>query len=268
MGAADRKQPHETALTASGLCAGYEDRLVLREIECRLRTGELTAVIGANGSGKTTLLHALSGILPLRSGAVTLQGEPLLKLRRREIARRLALVPQFTDIGFEITVADAVALGRYPWVGPAQPLRTADRQAVDRAIGLLDLGVLRHRRLDTLSGGERQRVLLARSWAQDASVFLLDEPVASLDLRYQHETYAHLRRLAHGANRAVLVADHHINLVAAFCDRVWLLREGRILAAGAPTDALTTQTVEEVFGLRMQQMWSHGGKPQFVWSQE
>lgn len=268
MRAVDREERNETALAAEGLCAGYDDRPVLREIECRLRAGELAAVIGANGSGKTTLLHALSGILPLRSGVVTLQGEPLSKLRRREIARRLTLVPQFADVGFEITVADAVALGRYPWTGPTQPMRTADRQAINRAIALLDLDALRHRRLATLSGGERQRVLLARSWAQDASVFLLDEPVTSLDLRYQHETYAHLKRLAHHANRAVLVADHHINLVASFCDRVWLLRDGRILSAGPPADTLTRETVEGAFGLRMQQMWTHGGKPQFLWNEE
>ncbi len=268
MGSGDHQEGGEAALVARGLSAGYDDHLVLREIDCALRAGKLTAVIGANGSGKTTLLHALSGILPLHSGEVTLQGEPIGKLRRREIARWLTLVPQFSDIGFEVTVAEAVALGRYPWVGPVQSLRGADRQAIDRAIALLDLETLRNRRLATLSGGERQRVLLARSWAQDASVFLLDEPVASLDLRFQQETYAHLRRLAHDANRAVLVADHHINLVASFCDDVWLLNDTRIVAAGAAEETLTTEVVESVFGLKMQQMWNHEGRPQFLWSRD
>jgi ABC-type cobalamin/Fe3+-siderophores transport system ATPase subunit len=253
------------ALQARSLRVAYDGHTVLRNIDCTFRAGELTAIIGPNGSGKTTLLHALSGIGPLASGEVDLHGRPLRRMSRREIARGLTLVPQFTDVTIEITVEEAVSLGRYPWVGPARPLGAKDRAAIDSAIALLDLTALRHRPLATLSGGERQRVLLARSWAQDAGVFLLDEPVASLDLRFQRDIYLHLRRLAHEERRAVLVADHHVNLVACFCDRVLLLRDGVIVGTGSPRDALTAAAVHAVFGVHLKQVGDSPARPQFIW---
>ncbi len=252
-------------LTATAVTVGYEARDVLAGLSLEVRAGELTALIGPNGAGKTTLLHALAGILALSGGGVCLRDRDLASMSRREVAREIALVPQFSEIGFDVKVAEAVALGRYPWVGPIAPLSSRDDQAVETALEALDLVSLRDRSLNTLSGGERQRVLLARSWAQDAPIFLLDEPVSNLDLRYQYETYQHLRQLSHDRGRGILVADHHLNLIAAFCDRIIVLHEGCVWGDGAPAEIVNAEMLETVFRAPMEILATSGNRPQCVW---
>lgn len=263
----DRTPPRHglPLLTATDVTVGYDGRDVLAGLCVEVRAGELTGLVGPNGAGKTTLLHALAGILALSGGGVRLRDRDLLSMSRREIAREVALVPQFSEISFDVKVAEAVALGRYPWVGPIAPLSSQDHQAVEAALEALDLVPLRNRSLNTLSGGERQRALLARSWAQDAPVFLLDEPVSNLDLRYQYETYRHLRRLSHERSRGILVADHHLNLIAAFCDRIIVLHEGRIWGDGAPEEIVNAQMLETVFRAPMEVLATAGNRPQCVW---
>jgi iron complex transport system ATP-binding protein len=288
-------------LAARGLAASYGPREVFREACLELRAGRLVALIGPNGSGKTTLLHALCGLLRPTAGQIELLGRPIAELSRREIARRVALVAQSSAVDVEITVEETVTLGRYPRVGPWAPLSADDRQTVETVLAAMDLLPLRGRPLQTLSGGERQRVLLARALAQETPVLLLDEPVTSLDLRYQQETYERLAALVGGAGgpgdpggpggagvrgdpggpggpgspgirgatgrerRGVLVADHHLNLVAATCDAVLVLHEGRLRAAGPPREVITEETIRGVFGARMRVRHDEQGRPQCLW---
>lgn len=259
------KEP-ATALAAREISAGYGTISVFNNISLELYTGELVALLGPNGSGKTTLLHTLCGIHPDASGEVDLADRPLRALSRRAVAQRISLVPQFTEVGFEITVEEAVGLGRYPWLGPLAPLKDRDRELIQKAIDSLNLAPLLRRTLDTLSGGERQRVHLARALAQDTQVLLLDEPVASLDLKYQQETYKRLRELARGGGKAILVADHHLNLVAAVCDRVLVLCDGRIVAAGTPAEIITEEMIQTVFDARMTVRREKEGRPQCLWT--
>lgn len=253
-------------LAARGLCAAYGDRVVLRDIHLRIDPGTLTALIGPNGSGKSTLLHALCGILPGASGEVILDGRPLRAHARREIARRVALVEQAGETVPGISVEEAVALGRYPWMGPLAPPSAEDRAQVEAAMQAMDVHPLRFRRLETLSGGERQRVLLARALAQSTPILLLDEPAANLDLRYQQEIFERLRRLVRSRGVAVLVAEHQINLVAAACDRILVLHEGRLAAEGPPGEIVTESLLCGIFGARMRVERDAQGRPQCLWA--
>jgi len=208
----DSGPSREAALAAEGLSAAYGSRKVFRDISFSISPGELTAVIGPNGSGKTTLLQALCGIHRETEGAVRVAGRSLGRLSRREIARHVAFVPQSSGLDFHITVEDAIALGRYPWLGAMAPFGDRDHDAVESALAVMALEGLRHRPLQTLSGGERQRVLLARALAQETPILLLDEPAASLDLRYQQGIFLRLKQLAATGSVAILIAEHQINL--------------------------------------------------------
>jgi iron complex transport system ATP-binding protein len=252
-------------LSARDLAAGYGQREVVRGVSFSLERGTLTALIGPNGCGKTTLLHALCGVHREASGEIRLLGTPLAALSRREVARRVALVSQFAEVEFAVTVEEAVALGRYPWVGPLAPLARRDVAATEEALAAMDLLALRRRNVRTLSGGERQRVFLARALAQDTPILLLDEPVASLDLRYQQETYQRLRGLAEERGVAILVTDHHLNLVAATCGRLLVIHQGGLWAAGSPDEIVTEEMIRTVFGARMRVQREGGGIPQCVW---
>ncbi len=255
----------EIVLSARDIAAGYERYEVFRGVSLDLPGGSLTALVGPNGSGKTTLLHCACGLHPLSAGEVTLEGIPLGQRSRRDIARRLALVAQFAEVDVNLTVEETVALGRYPHIGPIGAFSESDNAAVQRALAEMDLEGLRSRPLQTLSGGERQRVHLARALAQQTRILLLDEPVASLDLHYQQDTYGRLRELAHRRGLAVLVADHHLNLVAATCDRVLVLHQGGIVASGSPREIITEEMIGRVFGARMVVQPDEEGRPQCQW---
>jgi iron complex transport system ATP-binding protein len=252
-------------LVAIDLSAAHDGQRVFAGVSFTLARGTLTALVGPNGCGKTTLLHTLCGIHTEATGEVRLLGQPLRGMNRREVARRIGLVPQFSQIDFGVTVEEAVELGRYPWLGMLAPPAPEDREAVEAALTALDLAALRRRPLQTLSGGERQRVFLARALVQAAPVLLLDEPAASLDLRYQQETFERLRALAREQGAAVLVADHHLNLVAATSDRVIVLHHGSIVAQGAPGEIVTEAMIHTVFGARMRVTHDPQGRPQCLW---
>jgi ABC-type cobalamin/Fe3+-siderophores transport system ATPase subunit len=185
----DARRMTPAPVEAKELAAVYGPHKVFAGVSFDLEAGQLAALVGSNGSGKTTLLHTLCGIHRQMTGEVLIAGRSLAAFSPRELARRVALVPQMTDVAFEVTVDETVALGRYPWMGPIAPPTQEDREAVEAALDAMDLASLRDRPLQTLSGGERQRVTLARALAQGTEILFLDEPVASLDLKYQQETY-------------------------------------------------------------------------------
>ncbi len=210
----------------------------LEAIDLSLRAGEVLGIIGPNGSGKSTLLQCLAGLLPYR-GSCTLTGHELATLQPRQRAQAIGFLPQSCDASWPLAVEDIVALGRLPW-------GDADTARIDAAIEQAGVRALCGRRIDQLSGGEQARVWLARVLAGRPRVLLADEPIASLDLYYQHTIMDTLRRYADAGN-AVVLAIHDFSLAARHCDRLCLLHEGRLHAFGTPAEVLRESELSTVF---------------------
>jgi iron complex transport system ATP-binding protein len=235
-------------LTADNLSFAYDGRPVLKEVSLAVEAGEFAGLIGANGSGKTTLLRLLLGLLPA-SAEVWLCGDPLESLGRREVARRATMVPQDTRIDFAFTAREIVAMGRTPYLGRFTPERPVDREAIARALRETGTEELAERPVTEVSGGERQRIHLARALAQETRVILLDEPTANLDLAHQYEALELVREFARSGG-AALAAIHDLSLAARFCDRLLLLSDGKIAAAGSPPEVITESNLARHFALR------------------
>jgi iron complex transport system ATP-binding protein len=240
----------EPLLRARGLERDFGATRVLAGVDLELCAGRLSVVLGPNGAGKTTLLRVLSGVLRPDAGEVELDGEPIDGFTRRQIAQRLAVVPQDAHVPFPFRVREMVGFGRAPFLGPLGRESAADLERTERALEALDLGALAERAYPTLSGGEKQRVLLARALAQDVGAWLLDEPTAHMDLGHRLRCFAWLREwLAAAPGRGCLLVTHDLALAARFADDIVLLAGGRIAASGAPEHVLTPETIARVYGV-------------------
>lgn len=228
---------------------GADGEEVLREVSLTISDGGLVGILGPNGSGKSTLLRLLGGLLRPTAGRVLVDGHDMSSLSRRDVARRLAIVPQETKLAFDYTVLEVVLMGRYPHLSAFELEGEADVAAAEEALSLTGTRSLAGRVFDTLSGGEKQRVVIAGALAQQAKTMLLDEPTTALDPRYQLEIAALLRRLnaEHGVTMAV--ATHDLNMAASLCRELVLLREGRVLAAGPTGEVLTEASVRALYDL-------------------
>jgi iron complex transport system ATP-binding protein len=233
-------------LTARNLGVTLSGRIILRDVSLSLQPKHLVALVGPNGAGKTTLLRALAGLQP-STGSIHVAGDDLARLSLRERAKRFGYLPQGHVVHWPLDVKDVVALGRYPH-GATDPARLspADEAAVQRAMQATDVTGFAARRVTELSGGERSRVALARVLAVEAPIVLADEPTASLDPRYQLDVMKNLRDVADGGV-LVIVVTHDLGLAARFADTVLVMSEGRLVADGAPAQALSDQVMANVF---------------------
>jgi iron complex transport system ATP-binding protein len=222
-------------------------RPVLDRVSFDVERGTIVGLLGPNGSGKTTLLRVVAGVLRPQSGAVMFGGEPIDRLARRDLARRVASVPQETHATFDFTVIEMVLMGRYPHLGPFELEGAADQEIARAALAATGTAELESRAFATLSGGEKQRVVIAAALAQASDMLLLDEPTAALDLAYQFEIAALLRRLNAERGTTMIVSTHDLNLAAALCDRIVLLKQGRIVAQGATREALTAEHIRLLY---------------------
>ena len=209
--------------------------------------GGLVGVLGPNGSGKTTLLRLLGGLLTPASGRITIDGRDVAHMTRRELARRIAIVPQETRLSFEYSVLEVVLMGRFPHLGPFE-LESPDDVTIARdALAATGTLALADRPYQTLSGGEKQRVIIAGALAQATDLMLLDAPTAALDPGYQIEIAALLRRVSADRGVTMVVATHDLNFAAGLCRDLLLLREGRVLASGPTAEALTRESVRALY---------------------
>ncbi len=254
---------------ADGLRYRYPDahRDAVLDVDLAVPRGAFYAVIGPNGCGKTTLLRLLLGAIRPDAGAIEYDGRPLGKRRapgshdpasgrpstldadpwdRRELARRVGVVPQSEELVFPLTVRELVAMGRYPHLGPWHGERAADRSAVGSAMARCDIAEFAGRPVGTLSGGERQRARLARALAQEPDTLVLDEPTASLDIAHEMGIFELLRGLA-DSGTTVLMVTHNLNVAARYADRLLLMDRGRPVAEGVPGDVFTAETLETVY---------------------
>jgi iron complex transport system ATP-binding protein len=233
-------------LATRGLCCAYGRRPVLAHVSFDLKPGEWLTVVGPNGAGKTTLLRCLLGLVRPSAGEVLVGGRPLQSLGRREIARHLALLPQNVEIPFGFTVREVVATGRTPHLGRFRPMSPADHALVAQALAATETTELADRRVTQLSGGESQRVFLARAFAQDTPVLVLDEPTTNLDLFHERTLLDQVRRRQQ-QGVAVLAVLHDLNLAARYSDRILVLAAGRPAALGTPEQTLTPELIRCVF---------------------
>lgn len=241
--------PAGEAIRLDGVTMAYRDRDVLLDVSLRIARGERVAVVGPNGAGKSSLLRVLAGLATPRAGSVRLLDDPLGRLDRQAVARRLAVVPQQATLPFATRVEEVVALGRLPHEDPFRGPRASDRAAVAAAVERVGLAALVGRDARELSLGERQLVLLGLAVAQQAPVLLLDEPTVHLDLRHQVAVMDLLADLNERDGTTVVAVLHDLSLAAHFFPRMVLLAGGRVVADGTPGEVLEDERVRQVFGV-------------------
>ena len=237
----------QAELALNAVRFGYEAGWELRISSLAFGNEPLCGVVGPNGSGKSTLLKLAAGLLAPGTGAVELGGQPLARMRRLQIARRLGYLPQECPALFDYAVEQVVAMGRHAHGGVLEMPAAADRDAVARALADVGLEALRHRPLSHLSGGERRRAWLASALAQEPEILLLDEPTQALDLHQAAAVMEILARRAANGLRVVAVL-HDLNLAGLFCDRLVLVQAGEIAADGPPADILTENRLLAAYG--------------------
>lgn len=227
---------------------------VLHDITLTVPKGGVTALVGPNGAGKSTLLSLMARLQTLQSGRISFDGLDVSKTRGEELARKLAILRQDTQLGARLTVRDLVGFGRFPHCRGR--MRGEDHAAVDEALAAFQLEALEHRFLDQLSGGQRQRAMVAMSFAQAADYLLLDEPLNNLDMAFARGLMHQLRTLADEHGRTIIVVIHEINYASAHADRIIGMRDGRLVAQGTPPEIMEADTLEAIFGtqLRVQEV--------------
>ena len=240
-------------LEAKDVTIKYGSRLAVAGVSLRLSPREIVAIIGPNGAGKSTFLTALNGGLKPSAGEILLDGKVLKDFARRAISRKIAVVAQEADLRFPVTVLEFVLGGRYAWAHTGiWGWETAhDLQVAREVLSETELETLSGRLMNELSGGERQRAVLARALATEAGILLLDEPTANLDLAHQATILALVRRRCDLNDASAIVVTHDVNLAAEFSDYVLLMKDGKTVAFGPPSEVFSPELLKEVFGVRV-----------------
>lgn len=251
-------------LATRDLSLGYGERLIIDRLSVELPAARITAIVGPNGCGKSTMLAGLSRILAPRGGAVLLDGRDIAHTPTREVARRLALLPQDASAPDGLTVEELIQFGRQPYRGLMRQWSAGDAAIVRAALRATRLEALADRPLDALSGGQRQRAWIAMAVAQDTPLLLLDEPTSALDLGHQIEVLDLVRKLAREGKTVVMVI-HDLVSACRYADHLIAMHNGRIVAQGAPLDVVSEQLVEQLYGVRCTLMREPGtGAPLIV----
>lgn len=239
----------ESDLHAEHLRLRYEQFVVSEDLTVAIPKNSLTVIIGPNGSGKSTLLRALARLLRPAKGAVYLDGQVISSYHTKEVARRLALLPQSSIAPDGITVADLVARGRYPHQGFLKQWSTTDERVVNEAMEQTGVLPLAERYVDELSGGQRQAVWLAMVLAQQTPLVLLDEPTTYLDIAHQVSVLDLCADLHESGQHTMVVTLHDLNLAARYATHLIVMRKGEVVATGAPTEIITAELIEQTYDL-------------------
>jgi iron complex transport system ATP-binding protein len=228
---------------------GYGDRGVLCDLDLKLEKGQCYGVLGPNGSGKTTLLDLLCGLLEPKTGKIEFCAQPLADWPPRQLARKVALVPQDFVVRFGFSVHEVVEMGRHPHLGRFSALNENDHTLVDSVMAEMGITELADRPVTRLSGGEKQRVAVARALAQDPEVLLLDEATSNLDIFHSLSILGTIRSRVRQQGLTVIAALHDLNLAGFFCDQLIFLREGKLLYQGGVDEVLEADVIREVYGV-------------------
>ena len=239
-----------TRLAGTALRVGYDQRTIIHELDIAIPDDSFTVIVGPNACGKSTLLRALARLLKPTQGQVVLDGQEITRYPSKEVAKRIGLLPQTSIAPDGISVIDLVSRGRYPHQSILRRWSAADEAAVLAAMEATNVTELSGRLVDELSGGQRQRVWVAMALAQETPLLLLDEPTTFLDITHQVELLDLFTRLNQEGGRTLVAVLHDLNQAARYATHLIAMREGHVVAQGAPADIVTAELVEEVFGLR------------------
>ena len=237
----------EPILTLKNIGYHYGKLWALKEIDLNLHAGEILGILGPNGSGKSTLLKIMDGLLPPKEGEILIRNKPFSVLNRSDLAKEVAMVAQENHFRFSFTALEVVLMGRYPHLNR---LQFEGRKDLDTAYGALEATHamdLAQRSIHELSGGERQRVLIARALAQEPKVILLDEPTSFLDLKYKREIFRLISALSRDKGLSVALVSHDMDLVAQYCHRIIMLKNGAVYEKGDPEKVVTALNIEDVY---------------------
>ncbi|MBS3810627.1 MAG: ABC transporter ATP-binding protein [Halanaerobiales bacterium] len=234
-------------LKLKGIDFSYGEQQILHQIDFHLRENEFIGIIGPNGSGKSTLLKNISKLLDPDQGFIYLDKDLLNNYSYKDLAKKMAVVPQDSEINFNFTVYDLVMMGRNPYQDRWGRVREKDRKKVDEALQLTDTEKFKDKSIQNLSGGERQRVIIARAIVQEPELLLLDEPTASLDINYQRNIFDLISNLNNKLDMSVLAVSHDLNLISQYCDKLILINQGYIHTIGKVDEVITKENISEVY---------------------
>ena len=236
------------AVNAKNLSFAYDGTTVVSDLSFSVNTGEFFIVIGPNGSGKTTLMKIIAGLLKPDDGELAILGRPIKSYKRKNLARKIAFVPQHVPVDFPFIVSDVVLFGRSPHLGTFGLETKKDVDLADQAMAFTEIHHFSNRRLDQLSGGECQRVFIARAICQDPDIIVLDEPTASLDIAHQMRIMDMMEKMKKEKNITAIMVSHDVNLAAMYADTLMLINRGEVVKLGTPAEVLTYESLESVYG--------------------
>lgn len=219
---------------------------ILKNISFDVKPGEIIGVIGPNGSGKTTLLKSLNNINEISNGSITFDNKKIDEFSSKELAKHISFMNQNTNIGFDFPCIDVVVLGRYPYLDAFSEYSKKDIEIAEKFMKLTNTLKFRDKSILSLSGGERQRVLFAKTLTQDTDIILLDEPTASLDMKYEEDIFKILKDIKED-NKGVVAIIHNLRTAIKYCDRLLLLNEGKVVQIGKPSEIITEENLRNVY---------------------
>ncbi|MEK4228242.1 ABC transporter ATP-binding protein [Solibacillus sp. FSL H8-0538] len=236
-------------LVIENVQVGYEQQTIVQNLTIQIPNGKITTIIGANGCGKSTLLKAMTRIIPYKKGSILLDGEEIYLTNTKELAKKMAILPQTQDSGAGLLVEELVSYGRFPYQKGFGQLTKEDREIINWALDVTNTAAFREKAVDELSGGQRQRVWIAMALVQDTEIIFLDEPTTYLDLAHQLEILTLLQKLNETEKRTIVMVLHDLNHAARFSDFMVALSKGNLICSGTPEEVMTENVLKEVFNI-------------------
>ncbi|PAD68908.1 Fe(3+)-dicitrate ABC transporter ATP-binding protein [Bacillus sp. 7586-K] len=237
-------------ITTENLNIGYEERLIVKDLNIVIPNGEITALVGANGSGKSTILKTIARLMKPKSGVVTIDGKAIHTQKTKEIAKQLAILPQNPTAPEGLTVYELVTFGRFPHQRGMAALTNADREIIYSALEMTGIVEFADRPIDQLSGGQRQRAWIAMALAQETPILFLDEPTTFLDMAHQIEVLTILEKLNKEQGRTIVMVVHDLNHASRYAHHIVAIKKGTVVKSGTPFEVMTEDVLEEVFGVK------------------
>ncbi|WP_300340437.1 ABC transporter ATP-binding protein [Fusobacterium sp.] len=236
-------------LEVKELSCNIDGKNILKNINLKVKVGEIIGIIGPNGSGKTTLLKSLNGINEDIEGSIYIKEKEIRKYGKKDLAKYISFMNQNSNIGFDFPCIDIVTLGRYPYLKRFQEYSKEDIKKAEYYMEQTNTLKFRNRMITELSGGERQRVLFAKTLTQESEIILLDEPTASLDMKYEEEMFTIMSKLK-AKNKSVIVIAHNLRVAIKYCTRLIMMSEGEIVADGSPEMVITEENLRNIYGIK------------------